>query len=62
MKYLYMTLRLFFCPHKFRKTLRDGQYIDYLSDLAPDIKVIKGTFYDKECSYCGIVKRFGKRL
>ena len=50
MKYLYKILRLFFCPHKYKKTVTYGP-------VTEDGSVI-GNYRDKECRYCGRIKRF----
>lgn len=50
MKYLYKILRLFFCPHKWNKTVNKGPVTDGV------IKV--GNYYDKECAYCHAIREF----
>lgn len=50
MKYLYKLVRLFFCPHKYKSKDR-GQIVN-------EDKVIIGTFYNKECRYCGKMRVF----
>ena len=51
MKYLYKILRLFFCPHKYSKTVSKGNIIGFNG-------TVQGYFYDKECCYCGKVREF----
>lgn len=51
MKYLYKIIRIFFCPHKYSKTIKSGKLI---GDIGESI----GDFYNKECRYCGKVKCF----
>lgn len=59
MKYIYKILRLFLCPHKYRKTINDGYYARF-NELGME-RVKNGSWYDKECCYCGKIKRFGYR-
>lgn len=50
MKYLYKILRLFFCPHKYDKILLKGAIIDCGDRI--------GSYFNKECCYCGKIKKF----
>lgn len=49
MKWLYRILRLFFCPHKY-KSLHEGSVVCKSTTI--------GRYYDKECKYCGKMKRY----
>lgn len=51
MKYLYKILRMFFCPHKYSKLISTGKIVDQIGDKI-------GSFFNKECKYCGKVKVF----
>lgn len=51
MKWLYRVLRLVFCPHKYDKLMAHGQLLNNNNEAF-------GNYYDKECKYCGKIKRF----
>lgn len=52
MKYLYKILRLFFCPHKYNKTLNKADIVTTVD------KRIVGFSYTSQCSYCGRIKNY----
>lgn len=58
MKYLYCILRLFFCPHKYKIELTQGNTFSHFFDEFEMEKVMTGHYYDRECNYCGKIKRF----
>lgn len=56
MKYLYKILRLFFCGHKYDLIISGTVFQREDYDIGSGFPI--GIYYDKNCRYCGKVKRF----